>query len=303
MVVALHGRAGVCGGACGREAQFGPRRAGRSGRGSGAHCLLQRAAARAEKVAAGENAVLLRGHTGQIISGRVIDAVLQKAAAIEHQQAGVIQHGQSGERVGALIAAQQQRAPGLRVHVQPRKTALRRSGVPGGQRQCADMLPRGDEAEFGIKLQHRAVGIKINAVAGAAPVVQYGFHQTAGKALAAVLRSRHHRAQLHQPQRLATPHRVDAVDRDVGCRAAVPVYHRIGNVAVRPPARAVPFLERKAEHTPGQCEKTLPQGSIVPHLLDERIVHAPFPLSPAALCAAASSAGHCTIFPRRRKER
>ena len=74
-----------------------------------------------KKVAAGENAVLLRGHTGQIISGRVIDAVLQKAAAIEHQQAGVIQHGQSGERVGALIAAQQQRAPGLRVHVQPRK--------------------------------------------------------------------------------------------------------------------------------------------------------------------------------------
>ena len=189
------------------------------------------------------------------------------------------------------------------VHVQPRKTALRRSGAPGGQRQCADMLPRGDEAEFGIKLQHRAVGIKINAVAGAAPVVQYGFHQPAGKALAAVLRSRHHRAQLHQPQRLATPHRVDAVDRDVGCRAAVPVYHRIGNVAVRPPARAVPFLERKAENTPGQCEKTLPQGSIVPHLLDERIVHAPFPLSPAALCAAASSAGHCTIFPRRRKGR
>ena len=43
MVVALHGRAGVCGGTCGREAQFGPRRAGRSGRGSGSVQTCSRA--------------------------------------------------------------------------------------------------------------------------------------------------------------------------------------------------------------------------------------------------------------------
>lgn len=125
------------------------------------------------------------------------------------------------------------------------------------------VVESGEKAELGVKIQHRVVGVKIDAVTAVLPVRKKFLQEHTGEAALPVRRSGHHGADLDIAPFFSAEGDIDEIGRDIRHQRAVNGCC-IGEIAVCPISGLIPLFEVQAEHSSGQLKEISAQGGGLP---------------------------------------